>query len=226
MSKSLQLVNWLQKNGEDITHPLYKKALTHRSFSKDNNERLEFLGDAVLDTVISKMLYEQYSKASEGQLSRYRALLVEGSMLAEIAKVIGLPGLIRLGVGERKSGGMNRESILAGAFEAVIGAIYLNCGLSLCEDWVLLLYQHKIIDLEKLTQLKDAKTTLQEFCQQRFSVLPQYTVENVNGQAHQQEFEVLCQIPDQSYKQRAIGHSKKSAEQAAAEKMLQQLKGK
>lgn len=226
MSTQLQLKDWLITQGDELTQPLYKQALTHRSFGKDNNERLEFLGDAVLDTVISKALYEQYPNATEGQLSRYRALLVEGSMLAQMAKAVGLPELIRLGAGEKKNGGSQRESILAGAFEAVIGAMYLSHDLSVCENWILSLYEQKLPELEQLVQIKDPKTTLQELCQKQFNVLPQYTVESVSGEQHQQQFEVLCQISGQDIRACAAGRSKKHAQQAAAEKMLQQLKGK
>ncbi|GAB4361431.1 MAG: ribonuclease III [Gammaproteobacteria bacterium] len=204
-------------------HKLVEKALTHRSASSQNNERLEYLGDAVLGLIIAEALYEKYPEATEGDLTRYRARLVRKETLAEIALELDLGSSLRLGPGELKSGGYRRRSILADALEGVIGAIYLDQGLNAARDTVLRLYRDRIEKLAIERELKDPKTRLQELLQSRRSSLPQYIVVEVSGQPHEQKFTVECHLPDLGLSERSVGNSRRHAEQSAAELMLRKL---
>jgi ribonuclease-3 len=215
-----QLLTWLASNNFTPSQGQLKLALTHRSFSTDNNERLEYLGDAVLDLVIGEQLYIQLPKAKEGQLSRLRAQLVEGKMLAAIAKEQGLAELIRLGKGEEKTGGRERASILAGCFEAVIGAVYLEKGFIVCQELILQLYQARLCNIDTLLEQRDPKTALQEFLQKQGLSLPSYSIDKTEGPQHRQRFFVSCRVPDTQYHVAAEAGSKKMAESKAAEKML------
>ena len=215
------LFSILQYQPDDTA--LFFQAFTHRSFSGDNNERLEFLGDALLDLIIGEALFHRFPEKQEGELSRYRAELVRGSMLAEIARVISLGEEIRLGEGEKRSGGADRDSILAGAFEAVIGAIYLDSDYEQCKKVVMRLFESRISDIENTAQQKDAKTRLQELVQSRKMELPVYRLIRTSGKQHQQVFHVQCQIAELKKEVEASGTTKKLAEQSAAEIMLNMI---
>ena len=200
-------------------------ALTHRSAGRTNYERLEFLGDAVLTLVVSELLYREFAGADEGDLSRYRATLVSGSMLAEIATTLGLGEQLRLGGGELKSGGFRRGSILADALEGVIGAVYLDAGFDAARAVVTGLYAGRLQSLPIAHHLKDAKTRLQEELQRRGLPLPAYTVEGVTGDPHEQHFVVACEVPALGLRTLGEGTSRRRAEQAAAQRLLGSLAG-
>jgi ribonuclease-3 len=203
---------------------LLLQALTHRSYSRSsNNERLEFLGDSVLNLVISNSIYRRFADADEGELSRIRASLVKESTLAEVAREINLGDFINLGGGELKSGGYRRASILSDALEAVIGAIYLDSDYRQTEKAVLRLFQSQLDGVTGGDSLKDPKTRLQEHLQSRQQALPVYEVENTTGKSHSQLFTVSCSIDDPEMQTRGSGTSRKKAEQQAAQKMLQGL---
>lgn len=202
---------------------LLQQALTHRSAGNLNNERLEFLGDAVLGLVIADALYARYPRASEGDLSRLRASLVKKPTLAGIARELELGEHLQLGSGELKSGGFRRDSILADALEAVIGAVYLDAGFEAAAALVLQLYQPRLQSLPEAAALKDPKTRLQEYLQSRHIELPDYQVIQVSGKAHAQTFEVECHIPGLDRCSRGRGSSRRKAEQAAAAGMLTEL---
>ncbi|WP_223669533.1 ribonuclease III [Kangiella shandongensis] len=202
---------------------LITKALTHRSASNNHNERLEFLGDAVLGMVIAKALFAKFPKVDEGQLSRMRSSLVKGKTLAVIAKEIDLGDYITLGEGELKSGGFRRASILADAFEAVIGAVYLDAGFEQTNQLILQLYGDRLTEMNPADAQKDAKTRLQELLQSRRLSLPEYELLSVSGEPHEQTFEVVCFISEKSIKTLGKGSSRRNAEQLAAEKALGQL---
>lgn len=204
---------------------LLQAALTHRSAGSRNYERLEFLGDSVLNLVVSARLYELEPGASEGDLSRMRARLVRGSMLAEVAAGIGLGKQIRLGEGELKSGGFRRTSILADAFEALLGAIYLDGGFDACKTVILEYFDPLIAKLPAAEQLKDPKTRLQEWLQGRGRPLPDYVLLREEGADHAKNFHVSCRISDKGTLAEASGASRRKAEQAAAEKALVVLRG-
>lgn len=197
-------------------------ALTHRSASSSHNERSEFLGDSVLNFVVAQALYEAYPKATEGELSRYRAMLVKKDALAEIARELELGNYIRLGSGELKSGGYRRDSILADTVEAVIAAVLLDSGFEAAKALILRLYKNKISSVTDFT-LKDPKSRLQEFLQSRKHQLPVYSVLSVEGEAHDQFFEVLCEIPEFDLSIKGQGKSRRRAEQIAAEKALEKI---
>ncbi len=202
---------------------LLQLALIHRSFhGQKNNERLEFLGDAILNFVIAEVLYERFPQAQEGQLSRLRAELVSGASLAELAKRFELGQYLYLGAGELKSGGHRRNSILADAFEAIIGALYLDQGLSICQSIVLRWFTDKLESVH-LDISKDPKTTLQEKLQAYQLPLPLYEVENIVGDAHNQIFNVVCRVQKISYETRGQGTSRRQAEQQAAQHYLKWL---
>jgi ribonuclease-3 len=205
---------------------LLQTALTHRSFSSDHYERLEFLGDAVLDLSISGMLYRQLQGLPEGDLSRIRANLVRQETLHQIAVDLGLPLCLRLGEGEARSGGQKRPSILADAVEAIIGAVYLDGGFEVAEKLVHRLYRGVDINPQMQAIGKDSKTELQEWLQARKMKLPSYTVVAVLGAAHKQSFDVECQIETLQLSQRGLGGSRRAAEQSAATAMLQLIKSK
>ncbi len=197
---------------------LLEQALTHRSVSKQNNERLEFLGDAVLGCVIADELFHRFPKASEGQLTRLRATLVKGETLAEIGAELSLGDCIRLGSGELKSGGHRRASILACGVEAIIGAVYMDSGFDAVKQLVVTLYEKRLEQLSPEKAHKDPKTRLQEFMQSRQMSLPVYELLKVEGEAHAQIFYVLCQVDGMSGPISGTGKSRRKAEQDAARK--------
>jgi len=197
-------------------------ALTHRSASGHHNERSEFLGDSVLNFVIAQALYEAYPKATEGDLSRYRATLVKKDALAEIARELELGNYIRLGSGELKSGGYRRDSILADTVEAIIASVLLDSGFDAAKALILRLYQNKLTTVTEVS-IKDAKSRLQEFLQSRKYNLPVYTVLSVEGDAHDQYFVMLCEIPEFDLKIKGEGKSRRRAEQLAAEKAMKEI---
>ncbi len=199
------------------------QALTHRSAGARHNERLEFLGDAVLGLVIAAALFERLPEASEGDLTRLRAALVNRGALAERARQSGMEGALNLGHGERVSGGQRRESILADALEALIGASYRVAGFEAARDFVLKLYADRLEDLPSLDALKDPKTRLQEVLQARGGALPAYVVLAVSGPDHQREFQVEVRLPGHAWAQSGRGASRRRAEQAAAEAALERL---
>lgn len=203
---------------------LRELALTHRSYRGSNNERLEFLGDAILSFVIAEYLYQRFTQAKEGQLSRLRASLVKGVTLAEIGKEFSLGDHLNLGGGELKSGGHRRESILADAVESLIGAIYLDCGHDKCRDVVLNWYRKRLEKLSLDDHEKDPKTRLQEYLQSIKKPLPKYEVKKVSGEAHNQAFSVVCHIDKLSVTTHGEGSSRRYAEQSAAEKALAEIK--
>ena len=202
---------------------LLELALTHRSFSSQHNERLEFLGDSVLNLAVSRMLYTALCDQPEGDLSRVRANLVKQDTLHRLAVDLGLSGLIRLGEGEMRSGGQQRPSILADALEAIIGAVLMDAGYDAAEGLVLRLFDKVAISPTMTAAAKDPKTELQEWLQARRMQLPIYRVAGITGAAHQQTFDVECEIAELKQAQRGIGNSRRSGEQAAAAAMLQWL---
>lgn len=201
-------------------------ALTHRSFSSDHNERLEFLGDSVLGLCVAHLLYQRLGSLPEGDLSRVRASLVRQEALHPLAVELGLPEVMRLGEGELRSGGQKRPSILADALEAVIGAVYLDGGFAAAQALVERLYRDVAINPEMQAIGKDPKTELQEWLQARRLKLPIYVVVGTQGAAHKQTFDVECNIPELNLTERGIGGSRRSGEQAAATAMLQTLKSR
>lgn len=213
------------KNQSDFFHKigyvfkqpeLLQEALTHRSFGYPHNERLEFLGDSALNCAVSALLFRLFPLLPEGNLSRLRANLVNQHALFELASALGLGELIRLGEGERKSGGHYRPSILANALEAVIGAIYLEGGFLEVENFVNNLYKPLLQNLDLETLGKDPKTMLQEYLQSRRVALPEYTVITTSGEAHRQKFRVECVIPKFNIRTIGEGTSRRRAEQDAA----------
>lgn len=198
-------------------------ALTHRSYGNQNNERLEFLGDSIVNMVIAEYLFLNFDKAREGHLSRLRARMVKGVTLAEIGREFELGSYLRLGSGELKSGGFRRESILADAVESIIGAIYLDSDFHTCRDQVLRWFEHRLKQLDIQDTQKDPKTRLQEFLQSRHFPLPRYEVLSVDGEAHNQTFHVCCVLPSLDRKTNGVGSSRRVAEQEAARSALKQL---
>ncbi len=199
---------------------LLQAALSHRSIRGKNNERLEFLGDAILNFIIASSLYAQCPHAKEGDLSRLRAGLVNGEMLAEIAQEFTLGDYLRLGPGELKSGGARRKSILADALEAIIGAIYLDSNMQTCQERVLIWFHTRLQEVSQSGTQKDAKTQLQEFLQAHKAQLPMYSVLSIDGQAHKQIFHVRCEVEGSTFSTEGSGSSRRSAEQIAAQKYL------
>lgn len=209
--------------GHHFNQPaLLQRALTHRSFAANHNERLEYLGDAVLDLAVSHMLYEALADQPEGDLSRVRANLVRQSTLHQLAVDLGLPDLLQLSSGTRRTGGRQRPSILADALEAVIGAVYLDAGYDAASALVRRLFEGLEITPGMQAAAKDAKTALQEWLQARHLPLPEYTVARISGAGHQQLFEVDCHA--QALMTHGQGASRRVAEQAAAAAMLGKLK--
>lgn len=200
-------------------------ALTHRSANKNHYERMEFLGDAILSFVISGELYNKYPDAAEGELSRLRAHLVKGESLSELALTLNLSDYLRLGSGELKSGGFRRKSILADVVESIIGAIYLDGGIEPARQFILNLYNDKLSRLDIQNNLKDPKTRLQEYMQSKGLPLPDYEIVSTTGKAHNQTFSVSCQVVLMDKTMTATGSSRRKAEQAAANKVLQELEG-
>ena len=208
-----------------FTHPeLIVQALTHRSHGANHNERLEFLGDSVLNLAVSQMLFKALANLPEGDLSRVRANLVKQDTLHKLALDLGLSGLIKLGEGELKSGGQKRPSILADALEAVIGAVFVDAGYAPAEALVFRLFDQVSINQAMPAAAKDPKTELQEWLQARRLKLPIYRVAGTTGAAHQQTFDVECEVVELNVSQRGIGESKRAGEQAAAKAMLDWLR--
>ncbi|MET0534360.1 MAG: ribonuclease III [Steroidobacter sp.] len=203
---------------------LLEEALTHRSAGGSHNERLEFLGDAVLNCVVAKLVFDAFTDADEGDLSRFRASLVSGEALAVIAAEIDLGNQLRLGSGELKSGGFRRKSILADALEALFGAVYLHGGFEAAAQVVEHLFIPRLDRLPSAAELKDPKTRLQEALQARGLPLPSYAVESISGEAHNQLFQVRCAVNSLGLKVSASGASRRRAEQAAAQLLLNALK--
>jgi len=200
---------------------LLARALTHRSFSSDHNERLEFLGDSVLNCVIASLLFHRYTKIDEGDLSRLRANLVKQQSLYEVAQRLELSQCLRLGEGELKSGGFRRPSILADTLEALFGAIYLDAGFDAAYKVISTLYEPIIEIVDPRTLGKDAKTLLQEYLQGKKIPMPQYNVVATHGAAHNQEFEIECLIPKLDIQVFGAGGSRRAGEQAAAKLALE-----
>ncbi|VVE64112.1 ribonuclease III [Pandoraea anapnoica] len=222
MSQSLnQLEERLQYRFHDAE--LLCQALTHRSHSAANNERLEFLGDSILNCSVAAILFRRYGKLDEGDLSRVRANLVKQQSLYEIAQTLGVSDFLRLGEGELKSGGFRRPSILADTLEALFGAMYLDGGFEKAYAVIERLYTPVLEHVDPKTLGKDAKTLLQEYLQGHKIALPQYTVIATHGAAHNQQFEVECTVPKLDIKVGGSGASRRAAEQAAAKKALEEV---
>ncbi len=202
---------------------LFAAALTHRSVAGSNNERLEFLGDAVLNLVVAEHLYRAFPNATEGDLSRLRARVVSSEPLAAAAAELALGDALRLGSGELKTGGFRRKSILADALEAVCGAVFLDGGLPAAQRVIEMLFEPRIAALPAPDALKDAKTRLQEYLQSRGLSLPRYAVERVEGEAHAQAFWVVCEVTVLNVRAQGSGSSRRRAEQEAAEGVLRLL---
>lgn len=202
---------------------LLQTALTHRSVGRNNNERLEFLGDSILNFLISAWLFQDFPTASEGQLSRQRAKLVKGETLAEIGRDLKLGDYLALGPGECKSGGHHRNSIIADAVEAIIGAMYLDGGIAAVQPLLKTLYTQRLADLPADQDLKDPKTRLQEHLQSQQADLPTYTLSATSGAAHAQHFTVTCDIANPPCSTQGEGSSRRRAEQQAAQNMLKKL---
>ena len=210
--------------GHPFANPeLLRQALTHRSHGSPHNERLEFLGDSVLNCVMATFLFERFPSLREGELSRQRANLVRQDTLAEIAQSLKIGDYLRLGEGELKSGGFRRPSILADGLEAIIGAVYLDASFSAARAFIERLYQTLLAQIDPNTSGKDAKTELQELLQARKLPLPQYTLIVTRGDAHAQEFEVECAIPSLGVRVAGVGTSRRNAEQAAARNAIGQI---
>ncbi|MBN3787096.1 ribonuclease III [Burkholderia sp. Ac-20353] len=202
---------------------LLRQALTHRSHSATHNERLEFLGDSVLNCAVAALLFQRFSKLDEGDLSRVRANLVKQQSLYEIAQALNISDGLRLGEGELRSGGFRRPSILADAFEAIIGAVFLDGGFEAAQGVIKRLYVPILDHIDPRTLGKDAKTLLQEYLQGHKIALPTYTVVATHGAAHNQQFEVECTVPKLDVKVSGSGASRRAAEQAAAKKALDEV---
>ena len=205
---------------------LLTQAVTHRSFSADHNERLEFLGDSVLNLAVSDLLYQRLGELPEGDLSRVRANLVKQDTLHQLSVNLGLPDVMRLGEGEVRSGGQKRPSILADALEAVIGAVYLDAGFAAAQSLVHRLFKAVEINPTMDAIGKDPKTELQEWLQGRKMKVPLYRVVGTQGAAHKQRFDVECEVIELNLSERGIGGSRRAGEQAAAAAMLQTVRAK
>ena len=199
---------------------LLKNALTHRSANSKNNERLEFLGDSILNFVIAGELYKLYPSATEGDLSRLRANLVDKAGLYEISKILNFGDYLILGSGELKSGGHRRDSILADTVEAIFGAVYLDSNFERCQKLIIFLYSDLIKNIPDANELKDPKTKLQELLQSRKLGLPKYTVIEVKGQAHNQQFKVSCEITELNLSTHGQATNRRKAEQKSAEEII------
>lgn len=203
---------------------LLMRALTHKSANHQHNERLEFLGDAILNCVIADLLFTQFESATEGQLTRARASLVNQTMLAQIAQEMTLGDYLLLGMGEQKSGGFRRDSILADALEAILGAIYIDSGFGAAFESIRLWYEKRLAVLKPDEQEKDPKTQLQEWLQANQKPLPRYQVIAMLGEPHAQVFTVICEIAELSLLVEGQGNSRRIAEQQAARKILEMIK--
>ncbi len=202
---------------------LLRQALTHRSHGAAHNERLEFLGDSILNCVVAALLFERFGALREGDLSRLRASLVRKESLSEIAQSLALGEFLLLGEGEQKSGGHNRPSILADALEALFGSVYLDAGFARAYAIVACLYEPWLSAIEPGSAAKDPKTALQEILQARRLALPHYELRATRGEAHAQEFEVECQIPSLAISTVGSGASRRIAEQEAAQRAVERI---
>ncbi len=210
-----------QRLGRRFEQPgLLQRALTHRSFGSDHNERLEFLGDAVLSLAISRLLFDRFGGSDEGDLTRVRAHLVREDSLYRAALQLGLPEVLRLSEGEARAGGAQRPSILADALEAILGAAFLDGGYEAAQALVALLFGEVILGTEVGSWSKDAKTELQEWLQGRKLPVPVYRITATRGQAHAQTFDVACEVPALGLSESGEGRSRRQAEQEAARRML------
>ncbi len=216
-----QKLGYVFKNESLLTH-----ALTHRSYSADNNERLEFLGDALLGVTIAERLYHQFPTLPEGVLSRQRSRLVKGETLADIAREFSLSDYLILGAGELKSGGFRRDSILADAVEAIIGAIFLDSDMQQCQQTLIVWFESRLTSLSPEDSLKDPKTQLQELLQSQKFDLPVYSVLQVEGASHQQTFTVSCQVKGLDNAVTATASNRRQAEKQAAAEALMLLQAK
>ncbi|CAH0353589.1 ribonuclease III [Aquabacterium sp. CECT 9606] len=213
-----------QRLGHEFKEPaLLARALTHKSFGQDHYERLEFLGDAVLNLAVSSMLYARFDRSDEGDLTRVRAHLVRQDMLHKLALSLDLPAVMKMSEGESRGGGAQRPSILADALEAIIGAVYLDAGFDTARDWVLRLFEPVMAETTLEVWSKDAKTALQEWLQGRKMAVPVYRVDSTRGKAHEQVFVVACDLPDFGISVLGEGLSKRAAEQVAAQLALLQV---
>jgi len=203
---------------------LLEQSLTHRSAPGDNNERLEFLGDAVLDFVISEVVFRTHPLAPEGDLSRLRASLVKDTTLAEVAADLGLGEHLILGSGERKTGGHRRDSILADALEAIFGAVYLDTGFDAASKVIERTFGERLQNFPAAEDLRDPKTRLQEWLQARQMGLPDYQLVQVTGQAHRQTFEIRCSVIGMESSTSGSGTTRRNAEQQSADNMLVELR--
>ncbi len=213
------------KAGHSFRDPeLLRLALTHRSAGRPNNERLEFLGDALVNLAVAELLYETRPKADEGELTRLRAQLVSGPALAERARMLELGDDLLLGPGELKSGGFRRDSILADAFEALVAAVYLDGGFDTCREWLRAIFREPVESIE--SAVKDAKTRLQEWLQAQGYPLPQYELLGTRGEEHARTFEIACVLSEpEPARFEGSGSSRRAAEQMAAESALDALVG-
>jgi len=202
---------------------LLRQALTHRSAGSRNNERLEFLGDAILGFEVAENLYRQHPGATEGELSRARAQLVKRETLAAAARRLDLGNYLVLGAGELRSGGQNRDSILSDAVEAIIAAVYMDSGIEAARRMVRTLLENEISNTRPQAQLKDSKTRLQELLQAKSLALPTYEVISIDGSAHDQSFSVRCRVEDLELEATGTGSSRRKAEQQAAATMLERI---
>lgn len=225
MSAQSALLNKLCRAlGVEFSDPaLLQLALTHRSYGANHNERLEFLGDGILNFVIADMLFTRFAQLQEGDLSRLRAHLVRQDSLHRLALQLELPQCLRLGEGELRSGGHQRPSILADALEAILGAIYLDQGFAVAHACIARLYAQFLAELDPARSMKDAKTRLQEWLQGRKKPLPRYSLQNTSGAAHEQQFCVQCVLDGLGVEVTGVGPSRRLAEQAAAENALKAI---
>jgi ribonuclease-3 len=225
LAKPDVLAHWVERCfGHVFAAPaLCHTALTHRSAGPDHNERLEFLGDSVLNCAVARLLYDAHPQADEGALSRLRASLVSGESLAQIAAELGVGEYLHLGSGELKAGGFRRASILADALEAMLGAIFLDAGYDAAASAVARIVAAKLSELPAAGSLKDPKTRLQELLQARGLALPVYTLTAVSGDAHAQSFTVSCEVPVLGVAAVGEGASRRRAEQLAAAKLIDLL---
>jgi len=205
---------------------LLVQALTHRSMGANNNERLEYLGDAILSFVVAEDLFHRFPQVKEGKLSRFRASLVKGVTLAEIARELNLGEVLILGPGELKSGGFRRESILADTVESILGAVYLDSGLDAVKTLILTLFDERLNAIDATETVKDAKTRLQELLQSRKQPLPIYTVKEIKTEQQEPVFEASCQVSILEKVIVAQGSSHRKAEQKTAERVLTLIEGK
>lgn len=219
-----QLISTLSYEFKD---PMWlQKALTHRSFDSENNERLEFLGDSILNFTIAELLFKKFPNLPEGDLSRLRASLVKSNSLSHVAVKIGIGDFILLGEGEMKSAGWRRPSILADVIEAIIGAIYLDGGLIPAQDFITRNFMEFLTDIDPRKIAKDSKTELQELLQSKKLLLPKYEIVDIKGEAHAQEFTVKCSIQQLGMSTEGSGPSRRAAEQEAASYAIEKINNK